>query len=114
MGRDFNPLVLEDFQWDNEWVNGEVIDPVDNELWDAVDEALDAFRNLGVRRSHRRATASSRVEDDVEMEGEGTPIILNNDEDVDDDFGYEPNTNSERNDEIRSRDNILDLYDDDI
>ncbi|WOG91620.1 hypothetical protein DCAR_0310869 [Daucus carota subsp. sativus] len=79
------------------------------DLWDAVDEALDASKNLKVRRSRRRASASSQVEDDVEMEGEGTPIILN-----DDDFGYEPNTNSERNDEIRARDNILDLYDDDI
>lgn len=118
LGRDFNPLVLEDFQWDNEWVNGEVIDPVDNELWDAVDEALDASRNLEVRRSHRRASASSQVDVDVDVEmvEEGTPIILNDDEDVDDDFGYEPNTNSERNDEIHASHNILDLdlYDDDI
>ncbi|KAL6561721.1 hypothetical protein OROMI_017322 [Orobanche minor] len=111
LGKDFNPLVLEDFQWDNEWVNGEVIDPIDDDLWEAVDEALDASRNLEGRRTRRRVGSSSQV-DDVEMIEDRTPIILNDDEDVDDDFGHRPNTNDERNDENSERDDILNLYDD--
>lgn len=50
------------------------------------------------------------MDDDIEMIEERTPIILNDDEAVDD-FGHRPNNNSERNDEAHTRDNILDLYD---
>lgn len=116
-GRDFNPLILEDFKWDNEWVNGDVIDPAEEELWEAVDEVLEASTNLESRRSRRRATtaSSSQVDgsSDIEMIEDCIPIILNNDESVDDDYGYSsPNNNSVRNDEARAQDNILDLYDD--
>ncbi|KAL8095272.1 hypothetical protein AgCh_036652 [Apium graveolens] len=100
------------------WVNGEVINPVDIDLWEAVDEVLDASTNLEGRRSQRRANvnASSSQMDAplyVEMFEDHEPIILNDDEDVDDNYGYfEPNNYSERNVEYRTRDNILNLYDD--
>ncbi|KAK1401549.1 hypothetical protein POM88_001154 [Heracleum sosnowskyi] len=82
----------------------------------AKDEALGASTNLEGRRSQRRGNASSSQVDassDIEMMEEHEPNILNDDEDVDDDYGERPPTNnSERNDEARARDNILDQYDD--
>ncbi|KAL6514773.1 hypothetical protein OROGR_020352 [Orobanche gracilis] len=109
-GKNFDPLLLDDFQWDNEWVNGEVVDPGDVD-WFAVDRALEASEGIDGRRnpsrggggdvarltySRRRASGSSHIDasSDIEMEPDPDPIILNDDEDVDDDYGHRPPTTS--------------------
>ncbi|KAL6511720.1 hypothetical protein OROGR_021317 [Orobanche gracilis] len=109
-GKNFDPLLLDDFQWDNEWVNGEVVDPGDVD-WLAVDRALEASEGIDGRRnpsrggggdvarltySRRRASGSSHIDasSDIEMEPDPDPIILNDDEDVDDDYGHRPPTTS--------------------
>ncbi|KAL6576965.1 hypothetical protein OROMI_011241 [Orobanche minor] len=53
-GKKFDPLILDDFQWDKEWVNGEVVDPSDDEFWLSVDRALDALEGIESRRNPRR------------------------------------------------------------
>lgn len=91
-------------------MNGEVIDPVDNDLWEAVDEALDASTNLKGRHSQRKANVNASSSQ-MDASPDHVPIILNDDENVEDDYGYSHSThNSERNDEYRARDNILNLY----
>ncbi|KAL9674047.1 hypothetical protein QQ045_030313 [Rhodiola kirilowii] len=88
-GTDFNPLNLEDFQWDNEWVNGDVVNVAESELWQAVDSALDASRGLENRQNSRRNEArdhgsSSQMNDplNMEMEGYAYHSILNDDMDI--------------------------------
>ncbi|CAM8982853.1 unnamed protein product [Rhodiola kirilowii] len=88
-GTDFNPLNLEDFQWDNEWVNGNVVNVAESELWQAVDSALDASRGLENRQNSRRNEArdhgsSSQMNDPLSMEMEGYAYhsILNDDMDI--------------------------------
>ncbi|CAM8905607.1 unnamed protein product [Rhodiola kirilowii] len=88
-GTDFNPLNLEDFQWDNEWVNGDVVNVAESELWQAVDSALDASRGLENRQNSRRNEArdhgsSSQMNDplNMEMEGYAHHSILNDDMDI--------------------------------
>lgn len=104
-GRNFDPLLLDDFQWDNEWVNGEVVDPGDEELWMGVDRALDATEGMEGRRNPRRggnatynrrgrASTSLVDEEDNDIEEDHTPIILNDDENVDDDYGQRPRTST--------------------
>jgi hypothetical protein len=44
-GKRSNPLVLEEFMWENEWVE-ENEDDGDNNIWYAVDEALGATQAL--------------------------------------------------------------------
>lgn len=125
-GRDFDPLLLDDFQWDNEWVNGEVVDPGDEELWLGVDRALNATEGMEGRRNPRRggddlATYNRRGrgstslinEEDIEMEEDPTPIILYDDENVDDDYGHRPSTstheettNSETNEDFELDDYV--------
>ncbi|KAL9669106.1 hypothetical protein QQ045_006648 [Rhodiola kirilowii] len=88
-GTDFNPLNLENFQWDNEWVNGDVVNVAKSELWQAVDSALDASRGLDNRQNSRRNEArdhgsSSQMNDplNMEMEGYAYHSILNDDMDI--------------------------------
>ncbi|CAM8956108.1 unnamed protein product [Rhodiola kirilowii] len=88
-GTDFNPLNLEDFQWDNEWVNGDDVNVAESELWQAVDSALDASRGLENRQNSRRNEArdhgsSSQMNDplNMEMEGYAYHSILNDDMDI--------------------------------
>ncbi|CAM8937151.1 unnamed protein product [Rhodiola kirilowii] len=102
--KNFNPLVLEDFQWDNEWVNGDVVDPGDA-LWLAVDSAVDASDGLQDRRNARRgelhasdSTSQVDVSSDAEMEEDNNYDILNDDIDVDDDYGRPSTSNHESND----------------
>ncbi|KAL9677246.1 hypothetical protein QQ045_005474 [Rhodiola kirilowii] len=100
--KNFNPLVLEDFQWDNEWVNGDVVDPGDA-LWLAVDSALDASDGLQDRRNARRgelhaSDSSSQVDVSSEMEEDNNYDILNDDIDVYDDYGRPFTSNHKSND----------------
>ncbi|KAL6564338.1 hypothetical protein OROMI_015788 [Orobanche minor] len=53
-GKNFDPLLLDDFQWDNEWVNGEVVDPGDLD-WLAVNRALEASEGIDGRRNPSRS-----------------------------------------------------------
>ncbi|VFQ62748.1 unnamed protein product [Cuscuta campestris] len=57
-GTDFNPLIYEDFQWDNEWVSHEVVHPGQDLLWTTVDEAMGASTNLEGRNAPRRGCTS--------------------------------------------------------
>ncbi|CAH9122599.1 unnamed protein product [Cuscuta epithymum] len=97
-GSSFNPLVLEEFSWDNEWVDdsgSQVVHHGDDLLWDEVDEALGASRNLD-RRNPRRGdggepSSSVRVysrrrndDTDVEENGQESEPFPNDDLDVDD------------------------------
>ncbi|KAL6508662.1 hypothetical protein OROGR_023373 [Orobanche gracilis] len=52
-GKNFDPLLLDDFQWDNEWLNGEVVDPGDVDRL-AVDRALEASEGIDGRRNPSR------------------------------------------------------------
>ncbi|KAL6518104.1 hypothetical protein OROMI_033805 [Orobanche minor] len=88
-GKNFDPLILDDFQWDNKWVNGEVVDPGDDEFWLSVDRALDASEGIESRRNPRRggsnivygrrASGSSRTDALSNLEMEDAPIILDDD-----------------------------------
>lgn len=53
-GKRSNPLVLEEFVWENEWVEE---DPDDN-LWSAVDEVLGASQGLRGRNLPRAAATA--------------------------------------------------------
>ncbi|KAL6497165.1 ADP-ribosylation factor GTPase-activating protein agd3 [Orobanche gracilis] len=52
-GTNFDPLLLDDFQLDNEWVNGEVVD-LDDVDWLAVDRALEASEGIDGRQNSSR------------------------------------------------------------
>ena len=57
-GQKSNPLTLDEFQWDNEWVD----ENCEESTWAAVDEAIGASKNLQghnlPRATPARATAS--------------------------------------------------------
>jgi hypothetical protein len=55
-GKRSNPLLLEEFQWENEWVDINC-DPA---LWAGVDEAVGATDQLRGRNMPREATARAR------------------------------------------------------
>lgn len=94
-GKGFDHLVIEDFQWENEWVG-------DDPLWSHVDDAMGASDAIGPRNvpraarqvdktySRRRAHDDEPASDD-EMDEESVPI---DDEEVEDDFGA-PSTSRE-------------------
>ena len=54
-GKSYDPLVMEDFDWDNEWANSSVVPLqgargcVHDLTWEDVDEAVGASRSLCVR-----------------------------------------------------------------
>ena len=61
-GKRSNPLLLEEFQWKNEWVDIN-FDPVHafNDInWTHVDEVVDATEQLRGRNMPREATAHAR------------------------------------------------------
>lgn len=94
-GKSYDPLVMEDFDWENEWVDPTAQPQCSSALditWDQVDEAIGASHELRGRnlpRTYaRRARHISRVVEDDEEEGEEEDIIV---DDVDvDDFGDKP------------------------
>jgi len=52
-GQKSNPLTLDEFQWDNEWVD----ENCEESTWAAVDEAIGASENLQGRNLPRAAAA---------------------------------------------------------
>jgi hypothetical protein len=62
-GKRCNPLVLEEFQWENEWVDASC-DPVhqrDDITWAQVDEAISASQGLRSHNLPRAAVAKRRA-----------------------------------------------------
>jgi hypothetical protein len=61
-GPSYDPLVIEDFDWDNEWIDSSVVHPGrDNDdlidlTWDHVDEAVGASSSLRGRNLPRQAS----------------------------------------------------------
>jgi hypothetical protein len=105
-----NPLILEDFQWDNEWVDNqnETVREGDDLAWTHVDDTIDASSSLQGRNFPRRAryesvysrrcqaaaTQEERVMEEEEQGNEGNEqddeeYMPNDDEEVDD-FGESP------------------------
>ena len=112
-GKNFDPLVLEDFDWDNEWVdplaNSEHIEGGPLFTWDHVDQAAGASTQLQGRNFPRRAHGShvSRIvqdEDDTDVgeENENDDDFVLDDLDMDDDEATNNGGNGEeeRNDDI--------------
>jgi hypothetical protein len=59
-GTSYDPLVLDDFDWDNEWVHSSVVhagrdDDEHNLTWEQVDEAIGASESLRGRNFPRQA-----------------------------------------------------------
>lgn len=58
-GKNYDPLVIEDFDWDNEWTDSLVVPPQGGRecdlTWDDVDEAIGASRSLRGRNLPRQA-----------------------------------------------------------
>lgn len=65
-GKNFDPLVIEDFDWNNEWADSLYVAPqggrgCDCDLtWEQVDEAVGASQSLHGRNVPRRACLNSR------------------------------------------------------
>jgi hypothetical protein len=58
-GNKSNPLILQEFQWENEWVHENDEDNNDeNSLWRAVDEAVGATEHLRSRNLPRAAAGA--------------------------------------------------------
>lgn len=128
-----NPLVLEEFQWDNEWVDNqkETVREGDDLAWAHVDEAIGASSSLQGRHFPRRArfqsvytrcghgTAVATYEEEIveeeEHDNEGNEQddeedMSNDDEEVDD-FGESPHRSlTQAGDEANAVDD-LDLGD---
>jgi hypothetical protein len=129
-GNKVNPLFVEEFQWDNEWVNkdAEVVQRVHEEddlTWDQVDFAATTSASL-VRRNQTRGCGGNGVPSgghvytrrapDIVDELDHDPFICD-DEDVDDDVVGADGTQSQPEggeDNEDDGDNSDDLeYDDD-
>lgn len=125
LGRNFDPLVLDDFDWGNEWIVPEqdIVHDGDDLTWEDVDRAVGASdavegRNLprrtGLFYSRRGNASTSRAvivneaDSDVGEEEEGLP---NDDEDVDDDYGRRVTTVSS-DDATAGRDDDDLIFDD--
>lgn len=95
-GKGFDPLVIEDFQWENEWVG-------DDPLWSHVDDAMGASEALEPRNVPRGARATDKKysrrkvrdgEPEPDLDEEMDDDVPCDDEDVEDDFGA-PSTSRE-------------------
>ncbi|XP_031091572.1 uncharacterized protein LOC115996475 [Ipomoea triloba] len=102
-GSNLNPLILEEFQWNNEWVDGsdDAVHPGGDISWRLVDEVIGASNNLEghnlftranvgegtsaptLSHSRRRNTSSFMIDEEEQNEEEDP--FPNDDEDVDDD-----------------------------
>jgi hypothetical protein len=62
-GKKFNPLVLEEFEWDNEWVDAgcEPVHQRDDITWTQVDEATGASQGIRGRNLPRAAATKRRA-----------------------------------------------------
>ncbi|KAG8060869.1 hypothetical protein GUJ93_ZPchr0002g25060 [Zizania palustris] len=107
-GTNFNPLILEEFQWDNEWVHlmgNDEVHPKDDLFWSHVDEAIGASESLRApritrtyARTRRSVPASTSIIEEEEEEqvsrGEedDEDHYVADDLDIEDDFGQPPST----------------------
>ena len=124
-GKNFDPLVIEDFDWDNEWADSSYVHPQgargcdngDNSnglTWEHVDEAVGASSSLRGRNLPRNAS-SKRA-----RYGDPHDLVLSNEEEEDED----PHDNADVSDceqdpngsnggsENKEAPNILDEFDD--
>jgi hypothetical protein len=120
-GKNFDPLVLEDFDWDNEWVdplaNSSVVGDDPLFTWEHVDHAIGASTQLHGRYFPRRAHGTQVPileddEDDVDEgdENEDDDNFVLDDLDMDDE--EETNNSGGRGDEQDKDDVGLDDLDD--
>ena len=104
-GTNLNPLVLEEFEWDNEWVHNcdDMVHPGEDLSWRQVDEAMGASANLehhnaprgnaneasgSTVRSYKRRktnTSTSRLIDEEVRADEGSGRLAIDDDDISDD-----------------------------
>jgi hypothetical protein len=127
-GNKVNPLFLEEFQWDNEWVdkNAEVVERVHEEedlTWDQVDAAAISSSSLARRNQPRGGHVVpsggnfyTRREPQIVDELDQDPFVCD-DEDVDDDVvGDDPSQPDVGGDNEADEDNsdALEYDDDDI
>jgi len=76
-GKNFDPLVIEDFDWNNEWADSLHVPPQGTRgcecdlTWNLVDEAVGASQSLQGRNfpraAHRRARNSTPMVDEAEL-----------------------------------------------
>lgn len=126
-GKSFDPLVIEEFDWDNEWADSSYVHPQgargcetngqnDNGLtWELVDEALGASSTLRGRNLPRKASSKrSRL---VELEEDsGSANEEEEDEDPHDDADvsdceHAPNGSNDGGENMEAT-NIPDEFDD--
>ncbi|XP_074351686.1 uncharacterized protein LOC141690822 [Apium graveolens] len=99
-GKKYDPLVLEDLEWTNEWIGD-----IDDRFWSAVDIASGASEALEGRNLPRRARGgstndvliytrrnSSLTSHKNEDEDEDEDNIIIDDEDMEDDYGLPPDS----------------------
>ncbi|XP_051146372.1 uncharacterized protein LOC127261969 [Andrographis paniculata] len=67
-GKNFNPLVLEEFEWDNEWVfdTNDVVHSGEDLTWSHVDEAMGASANLERRNIPTRRNIGDTSDADID------------------------------------------------
>jgi len=97
-GQKSNPLTLDEFQWDNEWVD----ENCEESTWAAVDEAIGASENLQGRNLPRAAAARAaasvsqmytRKRPRTAAAAAATPDIID-DEDDDHEAQVQPDTSN--------------------
>lgn len=111
-GTNYNPLILDEFQWDNEWVemmSNDEVHPGDNLFWSHVDEATGASQSLRaprVTRTYSRlrrgdgSSTSTSIHEQVETVEQGSGgeeddeefAVVADDLDIEDDYGRAPPT----------------------
>jgi hypothetical protein len=130
-GKSFDPLVIEEFDWDNEWADSSHVHPQgargyesdeNNLRWEHVDEALGASSSLRGRNPRRnasskraRASNPSVVEDDLGSDDEEDEASQDPHDDADvTDCEDAPGPNGSNNGEdgIEAAANIHDEFDD--
>ena len=96
-GKSYDPLVMEDFDWNNEWTDSSVVPLqgargcVHDLTWEDVDEAVGASRSLRGRHLPRQATMTYQrrtrmvVEEDAETEDPHATEEDGNEEDEEED-----------------------------
>lgn len=118
----FNPLLLEELQWTNEWVDkdaAQVHGGDDDLLWVHVDEAIGASRSLRGRNIPRRARGdvicysrrqdSSSTSNTHEEDSDNEEDVCD-DEEIEDDFGQEPTTTEEMGEGTANDEGHLDVF----
>lgn len=122
-GKKFNPLLIEKFQWTNEWVDKDatqVHGGDDDLLWAHVDEAIGASRSLRGRNVPRRARGdvicysrrqdSSSTSNTHEEDSDNEEAYVCDDEEIEDDFGQEPTTTEEMGEGTANDEGHFDVF----